>query len=112
MAIKVKTDGTRYTVGSVPKQKTDMEGRPKRDRVTGDDLMVTQLVQIDENGAEVINCTTPGLPRVQLGDEVVPRNLIAIPWQQGQRAGVAFRADALDPMNAAQGAPAPKGGTS
>ena len=96
MAIKVTTDGTRYTVGSLPKPKTDQEGRQKRDRVTGEDLMATQLIQIDENGAEVINVTTPGMPRVEQGDEVSPRNLIAIPWQQGQRSGVAFRADALD----------------
>ncbi|WP_433027561.1 hypothetical protein [Actinomycetospora sp. CA-053990] len=112
MAIKVKTDGTRYSVALPPKPKLDMEGRQRTDRVTGVGLSVTQLIQLDEDGAEIINCTTPGVPDVGQGAEVIPTNLIAIPWQQGQRSGVAYRADSIEHVPAAGSASAPSSGSS
>ncbi|RZT84607.1 hypothetical protein EV383_1454 [Pseudonocardia sediminis] len=98
--IKVDTTGARYTVGAVAKPKTDMEGRQRQDRVTGASLFTTQLVKVDAEGAEILSITTPGAPAVDQGAEVRPVNLVAIPWQQGQRAGVAFKADAIEPIHA------------
>lgn len=100
MAIKVKTDGTRYSVGSAPKPKNDMEGKQRTDRVTGQLLFSTQLIKLDEDGAEIIPVTTAGEPDVGQGAEVRPVGLIAIPWQQGQRSGVAYRADAIEHVTA------------
>lgn len=107
-AIKVDISGARYSVGAVPKPKNDIEGRQRTDRVTGVGLFVTQLIKLDDEGAEIIPVTTPGSPDVGQGAEVRPVNLIAIPWQQGQRSGVAFKADAIEHATAAQ-APTPKG---
>jgi hypothetical protein len=98
--IKVDITGSRFTVGAEPKPKNDMEGRQRTDRMTGTPLFVTQLVKIDEEGAEVVAVTTPGAPKVAQGAEVRPVSLVAIPWQQGQRSGVAFKADAIEPAQA------------
>ena len=98
--IKVDITGSRFTVGSEPKPKNDMEGRQRTDRMTGTPLSVTQLVKIDEDGAEVLAVTTPGVPQVAQGAEVRPVGLVAIPWQQGQRSGVAFKADAIEAAHA------------
>lgn len=106
-AIKVDISGSRYSVGVVPRPKNDMEGRQRTDRMTGTPLFVTQLIKLDDDGAEIITVTTPGAPDVGQGAEVRPVNLVAIPWQQGQRSGVAFRADSIE--HAPAGAPAPKG---
>ena len=97
--IKVDINGSRFTVGSVPKPKTDMEGRQRQDRMTGAPLFTTQLVKVDDEGAEIVAVTTPGAPAVDQGAEVRPVSLVAIPWQQGQRAGVAFKADAIEPVH-------------
>ena len=95
--IKVDINGSRFTVGSPPKPKNDMEGRQRQDRVTGTPLFTTQLVKVDEEGAEIVAVTTPGAPQFAQGAEVRPVSLVAIPWQQGQRSGVAFKADAIEP---------------
>jgi hypothetical protein len=102
--IKVKTEGSRYTMGGAPKPKTDMEGKQRRDRMTGEELFTSQLIQFNDEGAEVLNITTPGAPTPAQGDDVVPVGLIAIPWQQGQRSGVAYRADGIELAPLASGA--------
>jgi hypothetical protein len=107
-AIKVDISASRYSVGVVPKPKSDMEGRQRTDRITGTPLFVTQLIKLDDDGAEIIPVTTPGAPDVGQGAEVRPVNLVAIPWQQGQRSGVAFKADAIEHAAAVQ-VPSSKG---
>lgn len=104
--IKVDISGARYSVGSEPKPKNDMEGRQRTDRLSGTPLFTTQLIKLDDEGAEIIAVTTPGNPGVGQGAEVRPVNLIAIPWQQDKRAGVAFKADSIDHVVA----PSTKGG--
>ncbi len=99
--IKVDINGSRFTVGAPPKPKNDMEGRQRQDRMTGAPLFVTQLVKVDEEGAEIVAVTTPHAPQVEQGAEVRPVSLVAIPWQQGQRSGVAFKADAIEPARSA-----------
>ena len=98
--IKVDTTGSRYTVGAAPRPKNDMEGRQRQDRQTGAPLFTTQLVKVDDEGAEILAITTSGAPSVEQGAEVRPVGLIAIPWQQGQRSGVAFKADRIEPAHA------------
>lgn len=98
--IKVDINGSRFTVGAPPKPKTDMEGRQRQDRMTGTPLFTTQLVKVDDEGAEILAVTTSGAPQVEQGAEVRPVGLIAIPWQQGQRSGVAFKADRIEPAHA------------
>ena len=49
-----------------------MEGRQRTDRVTGAALFVTQLIKLDDEGAEIIPVTTPGSPDVGQGAEVRP----------------------------------------
>ncbi|MEU8489730.1 hypothetical protein [Pseudonocardia alni] len=97
--IKVDITGARYTVGAAPRPKNDMDGRQRTDRQTGTPLFTTQLVKVDAEGAEIVAVTTAGAPQVEQGAEVRPVALIAIPWQQGQRSGVAFKADRIEPAH-------------
>ncbi len=108
--IKVDTSGSRYSVGSIPKPKNDQQGNQRTDRMSGAPLFMTQLIQLDEGGAEIINVTTAGRPDLGQGAEVRPVGLIAIPWQQGDRSGVAFKADAIEHATAAS-SPAPAKGS-
>lgn len=98
--IKVDSNASQWNVGAAARPKNDMEGRQRTDRATGAALFVTQLVKVDAEGAEIVSVTTSGAPAVDQGASVRPVGLIAIPWQQGERSGVAFKADAIEPVHA------------
>jgi hypothetical protein len=60
MQLKIKTDGVEFVVSRAPQPKNDNGGRQKVDRDTGASLHVTELVAMDDTGAEVIKVTTAG----------------------------------------------------
>ena len=47
---------------------------------------------LDAAGGEVLALTVAGEPDVRVGEPVAVEGLIAMPWSQGDRSGVAFRA--------------------
>ena len=109
MRLEIKTDGVDFVVSREPLAKLDMDGRQKADRDTGELLFTTELVAMDNSGAEVIKVTTGGAPRVSKRHAVAVRGLVATPWNMDGRGGVAFRADSITPLTAA--APAATSGT-
>ncbi|VBA62460.1 hypothetical protein LAUMK41_05851 [Mycobacterium attenuatum] len=58
-------------------------------------LYAAQLLALDDTGGEVLNVTVAGDPKVSVTQAVSVSGLVAIPWAQGDRSGVAFRADAI-----------------
>jgi hypothetical protein len=100
MQLEIKTEGgVEFVVSRAPQPKTDNDGRQKTDRETGELLHVTELVAMDETGAEVIKVTTAGQPRVTKRQPVTVVKLVATPWTIDGRGGVAFRADAIVPVS-------------
>jgi hypothetical protein len=81
-------------------------GVPRTDRETGQPLFSVQLLALDDTGGEVIAVTVAGLPKVTVGATVAVTDLIAIPWQQGDRSGVAFRAASITSTGSATTKPA------
>jgi hypothetical protein len=99
MQLEIKTEGrVEFVVSRAPQPKNDNDGRQKTDRETGELLHVTELVAMDETGAEVIKVTTAGQPRVAKRQAVTVVKLVATPWNIDGRGGVAFRADAIVPV--------------
>jgi len=99
MQLEIKTEGrVEFVVSRAPQPKTDNDGRQKTDRETGELLHVTELVAMDETGADVIKVTTAGQPRVTKRQAVTVVKLVATPWTIDGRGGVAFRADAIVPV--------------
>jgi hypothetical protein len=98
MQLEIKTEGVDFVVSRTPKPKNDNDGRQKTDRETGELLHVTELVAMDETGAEVIKVTTAGAPRVTKRQPVTVLQLVATPWTIDGRGGVAFRAEAITPV--------------
>ena len=101
MQLEIKTEGVDFVVSRAPLPKNDNDGRQKTDRETGAPLCVTELVAMDESGAEVIKVTTAGEPRVAKRQLVTVLRLVATPWTIDGRGGVAFRADEIVPVPAA-----------
>jgi hypothetical protein len=98
MQLEIKTEGVDFVVSRAPQPKNDNDGRQKTDRETGELLHVTELVAMDETGAEVIKVTTAGAPRITKRQLVTVLKLVATPWNIDGRGGVAFRAEAITPV--------------
>lgn len=103
MQLLLDTSRMTFTVGLAADAKRDMNGVQKHDRTTQQPLFTVQIVAMDATGAEAIKVTVPGNPgQLSQGQPVTPVNLQAIPWAQGDRHGVAFRADEIKPVPAAK----------
>ena len=62
MQLEIKTEGVDFVVSRPPQPKNDNDGRQKADRETGELLHVTELVAMDETGAEGAEGTTLNFP--------------------------------------------------
>jgi hypothetical protein len=81
--------------------KVDMRtGVQRQDRFTQEPLNTVELLSLATGGGgEVLTVTLAGLqPELTVGQMVTPVDLEAIPWVQGDRNGVAFRAKSLTPL--------------
>jgi hypothetical protein len=96
MKLKLDTTGVSFVCTRSPEQRIAFDtGQPKVDRETGKPLWQVQLMALDVTGADVIAVTVPGDPNITVGQPAQVEGLIALPWAQDGRNGVAFRADAL-----------------
>ena len=96
MKLKIDTAAVSWMCTKTAEARTDFEtGQPKVDKTTGLALWQVQLMALDSDGAEVLTVTVPGEPKVTVGQQVTVVNLVATPWNQNGRAGVAYRADAI-----------------
>ena len=100
MRLEIRTDGVDFVVSRPPAPKNDSDGRQKADRSTGELLFTTELVAMDDSGAEVLKVTTAGEPKVGKRQAVKVVGLVATPWTVDGRNGVAFRAESLTPVKA------------
>lgn len=106
MRLRIDTSGTRFIVTRAPEPRLNFEtGAPKVDTATGMPMYATQVLALDDSGGEVLNVTVAGDPKVTVTQSISVVGLVAIPWAQGDRSGVAFRADALPPATASGAAP-------
>jgi len=104
MRLNIDTTGVQFLCTRDPQARTDhTTGAPRIDRETGEAQWQVQLAALDATGGEVLNVTVSGRPDVVVGAPVRVEGLVAIPWTQGDRSGVAYRAASIR----ANGAPAP-----
>ncbi|ORV73317.1 hypothetical protein [Mycobacterium gastri] len=96
MKLKIDTTGVSFVCTRGPEQRVAFDtGQPRIDRETGRPLWQVQLMALDVSGAEVIAVTVAGDPGVTVAQPVQVDGLIASPWNQEGRSGVAYRADAI-----------------
>jgi hypothetical protein len=96
MKLKIDTIGVSFVCTRAPEQRLAFDtGQPRIDRETGQPLWQVQLMALDGSGAEVIAVTVAGDPRVAVAQPVQVEGLVALPWNQDGRSGVAYRADAI-----------------
>jgi hypothetical protein len=101
--IFVDTAGKQAQAARPPEPKNDQHGRQRSEKDSGRLMWQTQVIVLDETGAEVIMVTTVGeKPNVMQGQLVQLVQLEAIPWSMESngktRSGVSFRAAEIKPI--------------
>ena len=89
--------------GSDPAGVTDMEGRQRSDKATGEPLWGLDLVALGgKDGAEVWHVRIAGEPKgISTGQPVKVQGLTAMTWEIDGRHGISFRVDGLEAAGAA-----------
>lgn len=106
MKLKVDTSAVSFMCTKNPEPRTDFgSGQPKIDKATGAVLFQVQLMALDADGGDVLSVTVAGEPKVAVGQQVSVTSLVATPWSQDGRSGVAFRADAITSADAKNAQP-------
>jgi hypothetical protein len=96
MRLMIDTTNVTFFCTRAAEPRTDREtGAPRLDRETSLPLWQVQLAALDTSGGEVLAVTVAGEPSVTVGAAVHVDRLVAIPWTQGDRSGVAYRAKEL-----------------
>ena len=93
MRIKLDTSMIRFMITKAAEPKMDREkGLQKIDKATGALLWQLQVMALDDTGGEILTVTLDAEPKIGVGEFVQLHDLVAIPWNQGDRNGVAFHA--------------------
>ncbi|MDH6246096.1 hypothetical protein [Mycobacterium sp. OTB74] len=96
MKLKIDTIAVSFMCTKNPEPRTDFgTGQPKIDKATGAVLHTVQLMALDVDGGDVLSVTVPGAPKVAVGQQVSVTGLVALPWSQDGRSGIAFRAETI-----------------
>jgi hypothetical protein len=107
MRLKLDTSTTRFIVTRAAEPRLNFDtGSPKTDAATGLPLYAVQVLALDDTGGEVLSVTVAGDPKLAVTQPVSVSGLVAIPWSQGDRSGVAFRAATITATTASSSAPA------
>ena len=102
MRIKLDTSQIRFMTTKSAAPKTDRNtGQQKVDKTTGALLWQLQVIALDDTGGEILTVTLDSEPTMKVGESVQLHDLVAIPWSQGDRSGVAFRAAGITTLSAA-----------
>ena len=100
MRLSINTTGVQFICTLPAEARVDREtGAPRLDRDTNQPTFQVQVAALDETGAEVLKITVVGQPDVSVGQSLTVEGLVAIPWSQGDRSGVAFRAASVRPAS-------------
>jgi hypothetical protein len=102
----IPIDTAKYTaiicaVPPAPRVANRETGQLRVDRDTGKTVYQVGLCLMAGGSADVVNVSVPGEPAgVQLGIPVQVRDLVATPWENEGRHGIAFRASEIRPLTA------------
>lgn len=105
MDLIIDTTGVEFQVSKPFEPRTDKDGNMRRDKQGGTNLPLhaVQLVAWTQAGSETLLVTvaTDNPPTLAQRQSVTIEGLQAMPWVQDGKPRVAFRARAVNPVNAA-----------
>jgi hypothetical protein len=98
----IDTSATAFLAGSGPAPVVDFETkRPKVDQASGEPLYAVQVIAMQDGESDIVTVKVPGLPpTLPQGTPVRVVDLVANPWSNNGKSGVAFRAVRVEPAQA------------
>ena len=102
MKLFIDTKATVFLAGGGPAPVVDYETkRPKVDQASGEPLYSVQVIAMQDGESDIITVKVPGLPpTLPQGTPVRVIDLVANPWSNNGKSGVAFRAVRIEPAQA------------
>lgn len=102
MRLPIDTTGVLFLCALAPEPVIDFETKRQKGDVNGEPLYSVQLVLLADGGAEVISVKIVGSPATGLvsGAPVTVNGLVATTWAMGDRSGVSFKANSIQPAAA------------
>ena len=100
MRLPISTDHVHFIVGTPPEGVVDFESKQPRFDSDGRPLFAVGLIALGADGAEILSVKVSGQPKdLSQGIPVKVTGLVATTWQMGERHGVSFRAEVIEPLS-------------
>lgn len=101
MKLPINSSSMSFLSVAPPQPVTDFETRQPRTDENGAPLFSAQIVALSDGEAEVIAIKVAGDPgRFGQGIALKVTGLIAQPWTMGERSGISYRAEKIEPQGA------------
>ena len=99
MKLLIDTSATVFLAGGAPAPVVDYETKqPKIDKASGEPLYAVQVIAMQDGESDIITVKMPGVPpTLPQGTPVRVVDLVANPWSNNGKSGVAFRAVKVEP---------------
>jgi hypothetical protein len=102
MKLPIDTAGVTFLCALAPEPVVDFDTKRQRVDENGVPIVQLQLVCLGDGSADVMTVKVAGEPRgIGQGVPVKVTGLVATPWAMGDRSGIAFRAQRIEPVAAA-----------
>ena len=99
MRLPINTQNMQFIVATLPEAILDFESKQPRIDSNGQPLFAVGLIALGTDGAEILSVKISGQPKgLAQGSLVKVAGLLATTWQMGDRHGVSFRADGIEPL--------------
>jgi hypothetical protein len=97
MKLPIDTSAATWLCATGPEPVIDFETKRQRADENGEPMYSVQLVLLGDGNADLLTVKVAGEPRIAQGQPVRVTGLVASPWAMGDRSGVSFRAEKVEP---------------
>ncbi|KJF15993.1 hypothetical protein AXFE_31450 [Acidithrix ferrooxidans] len=98
--LPINTQNMQFIVATLPEAVIDFESKQPRIDSDGQPISAVGLIALGADGAEILSVKVAGQPKgLTQGSLVKVTGLLATTWQMGDRHGVSFRAEGIEPLN-------------
>ena len=100
MKLSIDTSATTFLAAGEPEPMTEHDSDRQRVDRDGKALFVMRLVALADGQAEVLAVRLAGSPPKGIGQGLAVRvaGLSATPWTMGERSGITYRAERIEPL--------------
>lgn len=99
MRLPINTSAMTFVVAGAPEPVRDFESKQPKTDENGAPLFAVALMVLGDSQPEIFSVKVAGQPSgVTPGQAAKVTDLVATPWSMGDRSGVSFRAEKVEPV--------------